>query len=64
MTTHDTNVKGFKLYCSFCKNKPKTNNLALVNVGGRDYLLCEQHSYENQSRDAYIKSWQNHDHRD
>jgi hypothetical protein len=32
-----------RLSCNFCKSKRKTDKLYLVEVSGREYLLCEYH---------------------
>ena len=37
-----------KLTCNFCKHKAKTDKLYLVNVGGRDYLLCTRHKEKHE----------------
>jgi hypothetical protein len=37
------NLNGIKLKCNFCTDAELTDELYLVTIGKKDYLLCEDH---------------------
>lgn len=52
-----------KFNCIMCDGSPKTDNLVLVNIRNRDYLVCQNHSANFLSKTQWKKTWESNDNR-